>query len=330
MVFQTFEMLKRPRRNRMSASIRHLVQENTLIPNDFVAPLFLISGENKREVIEEMPGIERYSIDLLIKKAEILHAQGIPAINLFPVVDPFMRDDKGSEAFNVQGLIPKAIHLLKKEIPSLCLIADIALDPYTSHGHDGIVNHKQEIDNDLTVEALVKQSLTYAKAGCDILSPSDMMDGRVKAIRKALDAEGFQHVGILAYCAKYASSFYTPFRSAIRTRLSFGDKKTYQMDPANSREAVREALLDEAEGADMLMIKPALPYLDVIAKIKESTLLPIGAYHVSGEYAMIMAAHQQGLLDAQQAFYESLIGIKRAGADFIFTYAITQILDLLN
>lgn len=330
MAMTTFEMLKRPRRNRMTSAIRRLAQEHTLSASDLVAPLFLIPGENRREPIEEMPGIERHTVDLLVKEAEIFHAQGIPAIDLFPSVDPFTKDLAGSEAWNPNGLVPTAIRQLKKEVPSLCVIADIALDPYTSHGHDGIPNNNHEIENDLTLEALIRQSLVYAEAGCDILAPSDMMDGRVKFIREALDAQGFQNVGILSYAAKYASAFYGPFRGAIQTRLSFGDKKTYQMDPSNVREAVREALLDEEEGADMLMVKPALPYLDVIGKIKEKTSLPVGAYHVSGEYSMVMAAHERGWLDAQKTFYESLIGIKRAGADFIFTYAINQILDLLN
>ena len=330
MTLTAFDMLKRPRRNRLTPSIRSLARETTLTASDLVVPLFLIPGENNRDPIEEMPGVNRYSLDLLLKKAEMLHAEGIPAIDLCPVINPLEKDHKGIEAWNPEGLVPRAITLLKKEIPSLCVIADIALDPYTSHGHDGIVNHKHEIDNDLTLEALIKQSLAFAQAGCDILAPSDMMDGRVKAIREALDLQGFQNVGILSYCAKYASSFYSPFRGAIQTSLSFGDKKTYQMDPANSREAVREALLDEAEGADMLMIKPALLYLDVIAKVKEKTSLPVGAYHVSGEYAMLLAAHERGFLDAKQALYESLIAIKRSGADFIFTYGAEQILDLLN
>jgi porphobilinogen synthase len=330
MALTTFEMLKRPRRNRLTPSIRQLAQEHTLCAGDFVAPLFLIPGDKRREQIEAMPGIERHSVDFLVKEAEILHAQGIPAVDLFPSIDPFAKDHEGSEAWNPNGLVPTAIRLLKREVPSLCVIADIALDPYTSHGHDGIPNEFHEIENDLTLEALIRQSLIYAEAGADILAPSDMMDGRVKFIREALDVQGFQNVGILSYCAKYASAFYGPFRNAIQTSLSFGDKKTYQMDPANVREAIREAILDEEEGADMLMVKPALPYLDVIAKIKEKTTLPVGAYHVSGEYAMIMAAHERGWLDAQKTFYESLIGIKRAGADFIFTYAINQILDLLN
>lgn len=325
-----FDLLKRPRRNRFKASIRHLAQETALIAKDLITPLFLVPGKNRCERVDAMPGVNRYSVDLLVKEAEILHAQGISAIALFPAIDPCMKNDEGSEAWNPKGLIPTAIRSLKQELPSLCVIADIALDPYTSHGHDGIVNQRGEIDNDLSVAALIRQSLTYADAGSDILAPSDMMDGRVKWIRKALDVEGFQNIGILSYCAKYASAFYGPFREAIQTSLSFGDKRTYQMDPANVREAIREALLDEEEGADMLMIKPALPYLDVIARVKEKTSLPVGAYQVSGEYAMIMAAHERGWIDGQQALYESLIAIKRAGADFIFTYGGNQILDLLN
>lgn len=272
-----------------------------------------------------MPGIHRLSVDLLLQEAELLHAQGIPAVALFPVVEPLLKDEEGSEGWNPDSLIVKAIQVLKKELPSLCVIADIALDPFTSHGHDGIVK-QEEIDNDLTLEALVKQAVCYGDAGCDIVAPSDMMDGRVGAIRKVLNP----HVGILSYTAKYASAFYGPFRSAIGSKLAFGDKKTYQMNPANKREAVREALLDEAEGADMLMVKPALPYLDVISTIKEKTTLPVGAYHVSGEYTMVMAAAEKGFINAELALYESLISIKRAGADFIFTYAAPQVLGLLN
>lgn len=323
-------ILKRCRRNRKSPAIRQLVEETTLSAKDLINPFFIVEGSGVRQPIHAMPGIDRLSIDLLIKESEILHAQGIPAIALFPAIDPSIRDESGSEAWNSNSLIVRAIHSLKKAIPSLCVITDIALDPFTSHGHDGIVNTYGEIDNDLTIEALVKQALCYAEAGADILAPSDMMDGRVQIIREALDNQGETQVSILAYTAKYASAFYGPFRSAIQTKLSFGDKKTYQMNPANVQEALREALLDQEEGADMLMVKPALPYLDVISKIKEKTVLPVGAYHVSGEYAMIMAAHEKGFLDAQSTLYESLISIKRAGADFIFTYAAPQILDLLN
>lgn len=325
-----YQILKRPRRNRKSAAIRRLVEETTLSSADLISPFFIVEGENMRQPIHAMPGIERLSIDLLLREAEMLHAQGIPAIALFPALDPSIKDEEGSEGWSPNSLIVRAIQSLKQALPSLCVITDIALDPFTSHGHDGIVNDNGEIDNDLTLSALVKQALCYAQAGCDILAPSDMMDGRVQVIREALDDQGQTNISILAYTAKYASAFYGPFRNAIHTKLSFGDKKSYQMNPANIQEAVREALLDQEEGADMLMVKPALPYLDVIAKVKEKTLLPVGAYHVSGEYAMIMAAHEKGYLDAQQALFESPVSIKRAGADFIFTYAAPQILDLLT
>lgn len=325
-----YDILKRPRRNRKSPAIRSLVQETILSPSDLIAPFFIREGEKIRENIPSMPKVDRLSIDQLIKDAELLHAQGIPAIALFPVIDPSLKNEMGSEAWNENSLVVRAIQTLKKELPSLCIITDIALDPFTSHGHDGIVNENGHIDNDTTLDALIKQATSYASAGCDIVAPSDMMDGRVKVIRNALDSIGFTDTLILSYTAKYASAFYGPFRNAIQVSLSFGDKKTYQMDPANHREALKEALLDEEEGADMLMVKPALPYLDIIASLKKEISLPIGAYHVSGEYAMIMAAHEKGFLNAQQALYESLISIKRAGADFIFTYAIPQILGLLN
>ena len=330
MLEMQYEILKRPRRNRYTSSIRELIQETHLKPSDLILPCFIIPGEKQRQPILQMPGIERISIDYLIKEAEWLHTQGIQAISLFPAINPALKDERGSEAWNENGLIPLAIKTLKKEIPSLCIISDVALDPYTSHGHDGVVNSRGEIDNDLTLSALIKQALTYANAGCDILAPSDMMDGRIIVIREALDEHFFTNTGLLSYAVKYASSFYGPFRNAIQTNLQFGDKKTYQMNPANGREAIREALLDEEEGADMLLIKPALPFLDIISKIKEKTSIPIGAFHVSGEYSMIMAAAQNGWLNAEQTFYESLIGIKRAGADFIFTYAVKLMLDLLN
>lgn len=323
-------MFKRPRRNRMHSAVRSLIQENHIRPSDFVAPLFLLPGEKQKVAIPEMPGIHRRSLDLLLKEAEGLHKQGVQAIALFPIIDPSLKDEHGKEAFNDSGLIPEAIAKIKAELPSLCVLTDVALDPYTSHGHDGIVNAKQEIDNDATLEVLVKQALSQARAGTDFIAPSDMMDGRVKMIRQALDAEGFNNVGILSYAAKYASAFYAPFRSAIQTSLSFGDKKTYQLNPANSREAVLEALIDEEEGADMLMVKPALLYLDIISKLRENTNLPIAAYHVSGEYAMVMAAHEKGYLDAHKTFYESILSIKRAGADFIYTYATKHILEMIK
>ncbi len=323
-------MLKRPRRNRKSAAIRNLCQETTLLPQDLVVPFFVVEGTNQRQEISSMPGIERLSIDLLVKEAEKLHRKGIQAINIFPFNPKEKKDLFAKEALNEKGIIPKALKILKKELPSLCVITDIALDPYTIHGHDGIANENQEILNDETVLILSQMSLLHAECGADIISPSDMMDGRVEAIRKALDASGHTNVNILSYTAKYASSLYTPFREALGSSLAFGDKKTYQLNPANIREALLEAMLDVEEGADMVMVKPALYYLDVIAKMKEQIHIPICAYHVSGEYAMVMAAHEKGYLDAEKVFYEALLSIKRAGADFIFTYAAPQVLKLLQ
>ncbi|MEM8728092.1 MAG: porphobilinogen synthase [Chlamydiota bacterium] len=325
-----YSFLKRPRRNRKSPAIRSLIRENTLQASDLIVPFFVLGGEKRRQPIPSMPQVDRLSPDLILKESELLHSRGIPGIALFPVIDLHLKNDRGSEAWNPQSLIPETVKTIKKEIPGLCIIGDIALDPFTSHGHDGIVNRKGEVDNDATLEALVRQATCYASVGCDIVAPSDMMDGRVKAIREALDKKEYSATSILSYTVKYASAFYGPFRDAVRTSLSFGDKKTYQMDPSNRAEALREALLDEEEGADMLLVKPGLPYLDVISAIKEKSSLPVGAYHVSGEYAMIMAAEEKGFLDAKATFYESLIAMKRAGADFIFTYAAPRILSLLN
>lgn len=324
------QILERPRRNRHTAAIRSLVEETYLRPSDFVAPFFLLAGENQQQPIETLPGVSRLSLDHILREAEKLHRFGIPAIALFPVIDPELKDEHGSEAFNERGLIPQAIRLLKKEIPSLCVMADIALDPYTSHGHDGIANATGSILNDSTVEVLAQMAVLLAQCGVDIVAPSDMMDGRIGAIRQALDLHHYSDVGILSYSSKYASNLYAPFREAVGSSLKFGDKKTYQMNPANSREALREARLDVAEGADMLMVKPALFYLDIIAKLKAATDIPICAYHVSGEYAMVMAAHEKGYLEASKVFLESLVSIKRAGADFIFTYALPYILPQLK
>ncbi len=323
-------MLKRPRRNRKSCAIRNLCQETTLLPQDLVVPFFVVEGTNQKQEISSLPGIYRLSTDLIVKQAEELHRKGIQAINIFPFNPKEKKDLFAKEALNEKGVIPEALTILKKELPSLCVITDIALDPYTIHGHDGIANDKQEILNDETLEILSKMSLLHAAFGADIVSPSDMMDGRVGAIRKSLDAHGHTNVNILSYTAKYASSLYSPFREALGSSLAFGDKKTYQLNPANIREALLEALLDVEEGADMLMVKPALFYLDVIAKMKEQFHIPICAYHVSGEYAMVMAAQEKGYLDAQKVFYEALLSIKRAGADFIFTYAAPQVLELLQ
>lgn len=275
-----------------------------------------------------MPGVERFSIDLALLEAKALHEQGIEAIALFPHIDPSLRSSNAEEAWNEQGLLPCAIREIKSQIPSLCVIADVALDPFTSHGHDGLASESGEILNDETIDCLVQMALMQARAGVDFVAPSDMMDGRIGAIRTALDSEGYTDVGILAYSAKYATSLYGPFREAIGTKLQFGNKKTYQMDPANSREALLEAQLDEAEGADILMVKPATFYLDVLAKLRQKTERPLAAYHVSGEYAMVMAAHEKGWLDAPSVFREALLSIKRAGADLILTYAAKHILPM--
>jgi porphobilinogen synthase len=311
----------RLRRNRKSESIRKMVQETHLHPSDLVVPIFLIEGEKKSVPIASMPGIERITTDLALREAEALLKKGIQSIALFPVIDANLKSDRAEEAWNSSGLLAKAIQQIKREFPELCVMADVALDPFTTHGHDGIADAQGKILNDETIECLIHMSLMQAEAGVDFVAPSDMMDGRVGAIRKALDENGYQDAGILAYSAKYASSLYGPFRDALKTSLSFGDKKTYQMDPANVREALLEAKLDDDEGADILMVKPATYYLDVIAKLRAQTNRPIAAYHVSGEYAMVMAAHQAGWLDAEKVFREALLSIKRAGADLIFTYA---------
>ncbi len=323
-------LLARPRRNRKSPAIRHLVEENVLQASDLVMPFFVIEGENKQEEIKSLPGVFRLSLDLVLKEAEKLHLQGIPSIALFPVIDPQHKDEKGTAALHEDGLIPRALQLIKREIPSLCLITDIALDPFTSHGHDGVVDHRGYVMNDPTVEILCQMASLFGAAGADIVAPSDMMDGRIGAIRRRLDLDGLEEVSIVSYSVKYASSLYSPFRDTLGSKLKFGDKKSYQMNPANSREAVREALLDAEEGADMLMVKPALFYLDIIAQIKAHVHLPICAYHVSGEYAMVMAAHANGWLDGPKVFHEALLSIKRAGADFIFSYAVPQVLPFLG
>lgn len=317
-------LLRRPRRNRLTPAIRALVQETHLLPHQLIAPLFVLEGNNTKQPISSMPGIYRWTIDLLIEEIQILYRWGIRAVNLFCVVPTEQKDSKGSEAIRQGNLLQKAIKKIKQELPELCIMADIALDPYTDHGHDGIVNEKGEIDNDQTLPVLAQMAVLAAEAGADIVAPSDMMDGRIGAIRVVLDQAGFEKVGILSYAAKYASAFYGPFREALNSAPKFGDKKTYQLNPANSRESLLECQLDEAEGADLLLIKPALPYLDILAKVREMTYLPIGAYHVSGEYAMVMAASQNGWIDAMKVFEESLLSIKRAGADFILSYAARQ------
>ncbi len=322
-------MLKRPRRNRKTPAIRSLVEETVLRPADLVAPFFVAQGENRRDPIASMPGVDRLSIDHILREAESLHRAGVPAIALFPVVETDSKDLHASAALREDGLIPRSVSLLKREIPSLCVITDLALDPFTSHGHDGIIDETGDVLNDTTVEILAQMALLHANAGADLVAPSDMMDGRVKVIRSLLDSHRHYHVGILSYTAKYASSLYSPFRDALGSQPAFGNKKTYQLNPANIREALLEAALDEEEGADILMVKPALFYLDVISQIRSHSSLPICAYHVSGEYAMVMAAHEKGYCDADQVFYEALLSIKRAGADFIFSYATPRILKAL-
>lgn len=320
----------RPRRNRKTEAIRSLVRENHLHLSDLIAPFFLIEGEKKSEPILTLPDVHRLSLDFVLKKTSELHKKGIQAIALFPVIHPYQKCPLGKEALNEHSHLLKCISTIKKEIPSICVITDIALDPYTSHGHDGLVGINHEILNDETLDVLAKMALLHAQAGSDFVAPSDMMDGRIGYIRKYLDQHGYTQTGIIAYSAKYCSSLYGPFRDALGSNLSFGDKKSYQLDPSNSKEALLEALLDEKEGADIIMIKPALFYLDIIAKIKEKVLRPVAAYHVSGEYAMIMAAAKAGYIDQKKGMMEALLSIKRAGADLIFTYAIEQVLSELS
>lgn len=301
---------------------RRLIQENRLTVDDLIYPVFLLPGTNKTEAVASMPGIERMSLDRLFKVAEECVQLGIPVMALFPVIEPSLKTNDGSEAFNPRGLIPTAVAELKKRFPQLGIMTDVALDPYTSHGQDGILDDQHRIQNDETIAILVKQALCHAAAGVDIIAPSDMMDGRIGMIRTALEEQGFIHTRIMAYAAKYASSFYGPFRDAVGSAANLGkaDKKTYQMDPANGDEAIREVGLDISEGADLVMVKPGMPYLDIIYRVKEAFGYPTYAYQVSGEYAMIKAAAQNGWLDHNSVMMESLIGFKRAGADGILTY----------
>lgn len=309
----------RPRRNRKSAAIRDLVRETEVTPGHLIYPLFLQEGKEDTP-IESMPGCVRWSLEGLVKEAGEAHALGVPAVVLFPRIPDKLKTPDARECSNPKGLIPRAIKALKKAHPALVVITDVALDPYNSDGHDGLVARDGRILNDETVEVLCKQALCHAKAGADIVSPSDMMDGRVGALRAALDKAGHEDVSIMSYTAKYASAYYGPFRGALDSAPKSGDKKTYQMDPANAREALREAALDEAEGADILMVKPAGPYLDIIAKLRAASTLPIAAYQVSGEYLMIKSASAAGWLDETKIVHESLLGIRRAGADMILTY----------
>jgi porphobilinogen synthase len=309
----------RPRRNRRTAAVRDLVRETMLTPANFIYPLFLQEG-TENTAIDAMPGCQRWCLEDLVREAGEAHALGIPAVVLFPRIHEHLKTRGAEECHNDDGLVPRAIRALKAAHPTLAVLTDVALDPYNSDGHDGLVADDGRILNDETVDVLCRQALCHARAGADIVAPSDMMDGRVAALRAALDGAGFTEVGILSYTAKYASAYYGPFRGALDSAPKAGDKKTYQMDPANAREALREAELDEAEGADMLMVKPAGAYLDIIAALRAATTLPIAAYQVSGEYLMIQAGAAAGWLDGDKVMLESLLGIRRAGADMILTY----------
>ncbi len=319
---------QRPRRLRRTEAIRAMTREATLTVDDLIYPVFVMEGENQKQEIPSMPDCFRYTPDLLLEELHTVSQMGIKAVALFPLIPPEKKDNEGKESYNPEGLIQSTVRRIKKELPQLFVITDVALDPYSIYGHDGIVRDG-EIVNDETVEVLVKMALSHAEAGADMVAPSDMMDGRVGAIRQALDAEGWINVGILAYSAKYASAYYGPFRDALDSAPQFGDKKTYQMDIANAREALKEVALDIAEGADIVMVKPALAYLDVIRRIKDNTFTPVAAYNVSGEYAMIKAASQKGWLEENQVILETLTSIKRAGADLIITYFAKQIAPLL-
>ena len=318
----------RPRRNRKSAAMRGLMRETSLSAANLIYPMFVQEGETNSP-IESLPGCTRWCVADIAAECCRLYQLGIPCVDLFAVVPEHKKDAQGTEAWNPEGVVPRAIRAIKKAVPQMLVMTDVALDPFNTYGQDGLVREYEdgsyEILNDETVETLCRQALCHARAGADVISPSDMMDGRVSAIRAALDAEGFTHVSILSYTAKYASAFYGPFRGALGSAPKFGDKKTYQMDPANRREALREAAADVAEGADMLMVKPATMYLDVIADLRANTTLTIAAYHVSGEYLMIKAAAASGWLDERSCMMEALLSIRRAGADMILTYAAPQV-----
>ena len=320
----------RMRRNRRADWSRRLVRETTLTIDDLIWPIFLIEGTRTRTPIAAMPEVERLSVDLAVKAAEEAAALGLPAIALFPNTDASLRDEQASEALNPINLVCRAMRAIKQEVPEIGIICDVALDPYTSHGHDGLLIGG-EIDNDKTVEVLINQALVQAEAGCDILAPSDMMDGRIAAIRAALEANGFTNTQLLAYAAKYASAFYAPFRDAVgSSSMLKGDKRSYQMDPANGDEALREVALDIEEGADLVMVKPGLAYLDIVWRVKQAFRLPTFVYQTSGEYSMLMAASERGWLDRERVMLESLIACKRAGADAIFTYFARDAAKLLR
>jgi porphobilinogen synthase len=320
----------RMRRNRRTKWSRRLVAENTLTVDDLIWPIFVVEGRNVRQPVESMPGVDRLSVDLTVEAAREAVALGIPVVALFPYTDPKLRTDDGREAFNRENLVCRATRSIRSAGLGIGVLLDVALDPYTSHGHDGLMRGG-EILNDETLAALVRQSLVQAEAGCDIIAPSDMMDGRVGAIRAALEAGGHKDVQIMAYAAKYASAFYGPFRDAVGSSATLvGDKRTYQMDPANTDEALREVALDIAEGADMVMVKPGMPYLDIVRRVKDTFGMPTFAYQVSGEYSMLMAAAQNGWLEGDRVMMESLMAFKRAGADGILTYFAPRAAQLLT
>jgi porphobilinogen synthase len=320
----------RPRRNRKAEWSRRLVRENVLTVDDLIWPLFLIDGTEGRHAVASMPGVERLTVTEAVREAERAASLRIPAIALFPNTDPSLRDPTGSEALNARNLVCRAVREIKRAVPELGIVTDVALDPYTSHGHDGVMNGDR-ILNDETVALLARQAVLQAEAGADIIAPSDMMDGRVAAIRSALDEAGFLDVQIMAYAAKYASAFYGPFRDAIGTNATLvGDKRTYQMDPGNSDEAIREVALDLEEGADMIMVKPGLPYLDIVHRVKDTFAVPTFAYQVSGEYAMIEGAARNGWIDGERAMMESLLAFKRAGADGVLTYFAPRVAEKLK
>src|SRR3954469_5921987 len=326
----SLDLAIRPRRNRKAEWARRLVRENVLTTDDLIWPMFVVDGNNTRTPVSSMPGVDRLTVDQAVREAERAMALNIPCIALFPYTEPSLRDDNGTEACNANNLVCQSVRAIKKEFPELGILCDVALDPFTSHGHDGLIQNGK-ILNDETVAVLVRQALVQAEAGCDIIAPSDMMDGRVGAIRKALDEAGFLDVQIMAYAAKYASAFYGPFRDAIGSAKTLtGDKRTYQMDSANSDEALREVELDITEGADMVMVKPGMPYLDIVRRVKDTFAMPTFVYQVSGEYAMISAAAGNGWIDGERAMMESLLAFKRAGADGILTYFAAQAAEKLR
>jgi porphobilinogen synthase len=323
--------LTRLRRSRSADWSRRMVQQHQLSVNDLIWPLFVVEGQGERQAIASMPGVERLSVDLIVEAAKAARDLGIPCLALFPNTPAALRTDDGAEALNPDNLMCRAIRAIKTAVPDIGVLTDVALDPYTSHGHDGLLSDNGRILNDESVDVLVEQALVQARAGADIIAPSDMMDGRIGAIREALETNGFQDVQIMAYAAKYASAFYGPFRDAVGSGgYLTGDKKTYQMDPANSDEALREVELDIAEGADSIMIKPGMPYLDIVRQVKDTFAVPTFAYQVSGEYAMIMAAVERGWLDKNKAMMESLMAFKRAGCDGILTYFAKDAAHLLG